>query len=205
MNSIWHDLAEAWEAWATAGESMTHAAWEQPTRLPGWDVTALYAHVSAWPVMFDRLATAPDAGQVVWIDAASLLASFNQPGGLAASAAQQVADRARHDATARSRETLVHNFTSTGPRAITKAAERGDAVVDYLGAGGIRLEDAADIGLLEAVVHWLDLQAATGTAGGIARTSLRRVAAVLSGIPDPEVFIEAATGRTTRTVLPVLR
>lgn len=205
MDSIWHDLAEAWEAWATAGESMTQAAWEQPTRLPGWDVAALYAHVSTWPVMFDRLVTAPDAGQAVWSDAASLLASFNQPGGLAASAAQQVADRARHDAAVRSRETLVRSFAGTGPQAIVKAVERGDAVVDYLGAGGIRLEDAADIGLLEAVVHWLDLEAATGTAGGIAPKSLRRVAAVLSGIPDPVVFIEAATGRTTRTVLPVLR
>jgi uncharacterized protein (TIGR03083 family) len=205
MLSVWEDLAEAWGVWAIAGESMTQAEWERPTRLPGWDVKALYAHASAWPVMFDRLAAAPDVGPAVWSDASSLLASFNQPGGLAESAAQQVADRARRDATTRSRETLVHNFASAGPQAIRKAIERGDAVIDYLGAGGIRLEDAGDIGLLEAVVHWLDLEAATGTAGEMAQRSLRRVAAVLSGIPDPAIFIEAATGRATKAVLPVLR
>jgi hypothetical protein len=205
MISVWQNLAEAWGAWAIAGESMTRAEWEQPTRLPGWDVAALYAHAAAWPVMFDRLAAAPEVGPAVWSDASALLAWFNQPGGLAASGAQQVADRARRDATIRSRETLVHDFASTGPRAITKALERGEVVVDYLGAGGLRLEDAADLGLLEAVVHWLDLQAATVTAGALAEASLRRVVAVLSGIPDPALFIDAATGRTTKAVLPVLR
>lgn len=203
--SIWEDLRQAWRVWAIAGGSMTRAEWDLPTRLPGWDVATLYAHASAWPVMFDRLASAPDAGPVTWPDASSLLAVFNQPGGQAESAAQQVSDRARRDVALHSRETLVDRFAGTGPRAVTKAVERGDAVVDYLDAGGIQLEDAAGIGLLEAVVHWLDLQAATGATGEMARTSLRRVTAVLSAIPDPAVFIEAATGRTTTAVLPVLR
>lgn len=205
MMSVWEDLRQAWRVWAIAGESMSEAEWQAPTRLPGWNVSALYAHASAWPTMFDRLAEAPDVGRAVWPDASSLLGFFNQPGGLAGSAAQQVADRARHEATVRSRETLVDSFASVGPRAITKASGRGDVVVDYLGAGGITLADAADIGLLEAVVHGLDLQAATGTTGEMPHTSLRRVAAVLSGIPDPAVFIEAATGRATEAVLPVLR
>jgi hypothetical protein len=43
-------LDQTWQVWAELGRKMTEAQWSSPTRCPGWDVAALYAHHSGFPV-----------------------------------------------------------------------------------------------------------------------------------------------------------
>ncbi len=130
--------------------------------------------------------------------------SSTQPGGLASSAAGAVADAARNAAASHELPTLVERFSQVGAAALEAGRRNPNKVVDYLGAGTLRLADAAEIGLLEAVVHRLDVDAALGRTTTIQASSLERVSRLLWAMTDPIVFIEAATGRGEASTMAVL-
>lgn len=204
--TVWDELDIQWRGWAALGSELADDDWGMSTRLPGWSVRDLYAHVAAWPVMFERLIAAAPANQPpVWRDAAALLREFNQPDGMATSAAEAVADAARRAASTRGLSTLAEQFAQVGPRALRLGRQQPDKIVDYLGSGTVRLVDAADIGLLEAVVHRLDLNDALDRSDTPSPSALARVRDVLVRMADPIEFVEAATGRSKVQVLPVLR
>jgi hypothetical protein len=79
-------------------------------------------------------------------------------------------------------------------------------VLDYYGQGSLPLSEAVSIVTMEAVVHGLDLCAAAGIGGqSLPAEATRATVGLLAAVADPGVFIEAATGRRTRAVLPVIR
>jgi hypothetical protein len=138
--------------------------------------------------------------------ARDMLIQFNAPGGVAATLAGGIAEVARRDAASMSRDDLVAVFTSTAPEAVAAAEAAGPIVIDYFGQGPLPLAEAMSIYILEAVVHGLDLAAAVeAPAASIPRPAIDHTVALLAGMADPVSFIEAATGRSSVAVLPVLR
>jgi hypothetical protein len=57
---------------------------------------------------------------------------------------------------------------------------------------------------MEATVHLLDLQRALGRPPDVPADGLAHTTAVLAAMAPPVDFIEAATGRTTADLFPVL-
>jgi hypothetical protein len=99
---------------------------------------------------------------------------------------------------------MVEQFAATGPRAIAAARELGPVVVDYFGRALLRLDEAVSIGIVEATVHLLDLQRALGRPPAVPAEGLAHTAAVIVQMAPPVDFIEAATGRSTTDLFPVL-
>ena len=135
--------------------------------------------------------------------AAALLRYINAPDGLAHTMRDKVAADAREDAARYSTAQLVEQFASTGPQAIATARRLGPVVVDYSGAL-LRLDEAVSVGILEATVHLLDLQRALGQPPDVPVEGLTHTAAVLVQMTPPVDLIEAATGRSTTNLFPVL-
>ncbi|HEU4840312.1 MAG TPA: hypothetical protein VFT09_02690, partial [Ilumatobacteraceae bacterium] len=101
---------------------------------------------------------------------------------------------------------LIAIFTVNGPNVIARIEAGGPVVVDYFGNGSIPIVEAMSIAILEAVVHGLDLCAATGVAtSSIPPGATRHTVDLLASMAEPVSFVEAATGRVTTPVLPVLR
>ena len=65
--------------------------------------------------------------------------------------------------------------------------------------------EAVRIVLLESTVHLLDVLDALGRPPQVPAPALRGTAHLLAELADPLALIEAATGRATTTVFPVLR
>ncbi|WP_433868508.1 hypothetical protein [Saccharopolyspora sp. CA-218241] len=65
--------------------------------------------------------------------------------------------------------------------------------------------EAIRIVLMESVVHLLDVLDALGRAPEVAPAALRETAHLLAEVAEPVGLIEAATGRSSRSPLPVLR
>lgn len=200
-----------WWRWAEAGADMAEDQWTLPTRLGGWDVAALFAHATIWPVALAEVATfrvdAPPRHRA----GAQLLAAFNAPGGLADGAATQVAQVARDDAATTAPADLVARFADVAPAAVAALRDTpSGAVVEHPSGGTITLAGVCEVALVEAVVHLLDLRVAVVDGGAadlpdVPDDAIVATRDVLAAIPDPVRFIEAATGRTTDPVLPVLR
>jgi uncharacterized protein (TIGR03083 family) len=206
MATVWDELELVWRDWGSLAAELTADEWSTDTRLPGWNVRNLYAHVAAWPPLLARLvaAEAHDA-EPDWDDAGALLRYFNEPGGLARSAASSVADAARSTAAAHEPLKLSEQFTQVGLPALDAGRNDPNKVVTYLGAGTIRLADAAEIGLLEGVVHRLDLDRALQRPPTMPPSSIGRVSQLLWDLTDPVAFVEAATGRTAADEIAVVR
>ena len=78
--------------------------------------------------------------------------------------------------------------------------------IDYFGNGRFPIAEAMSIAVLEAVVHGLDLCAAVGLPPtSIPAAPMRHTVGLLAHMAEPVAFVEAATGRTSAEVLPVLR
>lgn len=201
-------LAGTWRVWGSAGQSLTDDGWTTATRCPGWDVAALYAHHSLLPVAI-AAGPPPPGGQSSGepIDAAGLLRRFNAPGGVATTFAPAVAEQAVREAAANDRGSLVERFTVTAPAAVDllRTADP-DMVVPWPGADtGIRLAEAVRVILLEATVHLLDVQRALGQEPAVPGSALRCTVQLLAELPPAVELIEAATGRSATSPLPVLR
>jgi uncharacterized protein (TIGR03083 family) len=198
-------LERLWSVWAEHGRVMTDEQWASPTRLSAWDIRSLYAHVAAWPFVFlaTLVAQVSDA-EPTHATAAALLRDFNAPGGNAHRLRDWSAANAREEAAKHSTAAMVEAFTEAGPRAIASARQVGPVAVDYFGQAVLRLDEAVSIGVLEATVHLLDLQRALGVTPAVPADGLALTASLLAEMAPPIDFIEAATGRGTADLFPVL-
>ncbi|MET7425776.1 maleylpyruvate isomerase family mycothiol-dependent enzyme [Dactylosporangium sp. NPDC005555] len=197
-------LDELWSAWAERGRAMTDEQWQRPTRLGDWDVRSLYAHAGSWPWMLSILIDRVRDTEPTHVTAAALLQDFNAPNGIAHRGRDNVAAGAREDAAGYSTAQMVEQFAGSGPRAIATARQLGPVVVDYFGRALLRLDEAVSIGIVEATVHLLDLQRALGQPPEVPVEGLTHTAAVIVQMAPPVDFIEAATGRGTTDLFPVL-
>ncbi|GAA3234585.1 maleylpyruvate isomerase family mycothiol-dependent enzyme [Dactylosporangium siamense] len=197
-------LDALWSVWAEHGRVMTDEQWQRPTRLGDWDVRSLYAHGGSWPWMLSILVDRVRDAEPTHGTAAALLRDFNAPDGAAHSRRDTVAAGAREDAAKYSTAQMVEQFAGTGPRAIATARQLGPVVVDYFGMAMLRLDEAVSIGIMEATVHLLDLRRALGLPPDVPVEGLTHTTALLAQMAPPVDFIEAATGRSTTDLFPVL-
>ena len=199
-------LRQAWQWWATTLPDLDAGAWTRPTRLPAWDVAALVAHASLLIRGLGFLAGQPlDAAPEV-PTAADILRRFNEPGGVATTSANVVAEMAQRQAEAMSHDELVAIFAATTPDVVASLETGGPIVIDYFGNGTLPIAEAISIAVLEAVVHGLDLCAAVDVPpSSIPAAAMQHTVGLLVGIAEPAAFVEAATGRRPADVLPVLR
>jgi uncharacterized protein (TIGR03083 family) len=193
-----------YSVWATIGRNLTDADWARPTRLEDWDVRSLWAHAAGWPFGFSILIGRVTEAAPTHRTAADLLAEFNAPAGIANTTRDRVAESGREDAASYTTHQMVDQFTTAGPAAIAAARELGAVTVDYFGRAVLRLEEAVSIGIVEATIHLLDVQRALGRTPSIPTDGLRHTASVLAQIAPPIDFIEAATGRASTDLFPVL-
>jgi uncharacterized protein (TIGR03083 family) len=199
-------LADAWHWWSATLSELDDASWHRDTRLPGWDVAALSAHASLLVQGLGILTAQPVPSEPTVRTARDMLRSFNAPGGLATTLAATLAALARQQAAATPVDGLVAIFAVNGPHVIGTIAASGPTVVEYFGNGTIPIVEAMSIAILEAVVHGLDLCAAIGAGpDSIPPAALRHTVDLLASMAEPVSFVEAATGRVTTPVLPVLR
>ncbi|HEV8172992.1 MAG TPA: maleylpyruvate isomerase N-terminal domain-containing protein [Actinoplanes sp.] len=197
-------LDALWSIWAGHGQAMAGDQWSRPTRLGDWNVRSLYAHAAWWPIGLSMLIDRVRDIEPTHATAAALLRDFNAPDGIAHSTRDKVAADARESSARYSTAQMVEQFAGTGPRAIARARQLGPVVVDYFGQAMLRLDEAVSIGILEATVHLLDLQRALGEPAEVPVEGLTHTAAILAQMAPSVDFIEAATGRRTTDLFPVL-
>jgi uncharacterized protein (TIGR03083 family) len=198
-------LGAAWAWWAEVLRGATEADWHRETRLEGWDVHALVAHHGMFVQGLAFLAAAPVDAAPATPDAAAMLRRFNAPDGVAHELADAVAELARAQAASASPGGLVQRFAVDGPAVLDTVRRAGPIVVDYFGNGPFPIAEACSIGVLEAVVHGLDLARALGREPDLPASSEAHAVTVLAAVPDPVAFLEAGSGRSREPVLPVLR
>jgi len=198
-------LAEAWQWWATTLTELDAVAWQRETRLPGWDVAALSAHASLLVRGLSVLSSQPLDTEPAVRSACDMLRGFNTPGGVATTIADAIAEMARRHAASMQPHGLVAAFTVTAPQVIASLEGSGPIVIEYFGNGTFPIAEAMSIAVLEAVVHGLDLCAAVDwPASSIPPSPMHHTVGLLASMTEPVSFIEAATGRTSTPVLPVL-
>jgi len=196
-------LEAVWRRWAEVGAGLTEAEWSTPSRCAGWDVAALFAHVGVFP---HAVPDAPEADGREPVSAVDILRGFNAPSGVAHSMATQVEDRAVALAAQVGRPGLVAFFAQAGPRGIAALRERpADGLLLWPASGVTTWGEATRIVLLESTVHLLDVLDALGRAPDVPAAALRGTAHLLAELADPVAFVEAATGRSASSPLPVLR
>lgn len=196
-------LQQTWQTWAKTGESLTEEQWTAETRCDGWDVAALYAHASMFLKQDMPLPEEDAPGNPV--TAVEILRSFNEPGGVAHAMAEATADQAVADAAQHSRSELVQRFTVNGPLAVNKLRVVRRSLVIPWGPFVVTMAELLRMAIMEATVHLLDLQRALGQEPDVPAEALQDAAQFLAATASPVAFIEAATGRTQDSPLPVLR
>lgn len=189
-------LRRSWADWAELGARLSEEEWRRPTRLAGWDVLTLFAHVARSvdvldTVLRETLDTPPD------LDSASAyFASFRD---VREDAARSVDTVARKAATAGGGRLVA---SLAGQTVLDRAEAAGDVIVRTVG-GTISLPDYLVTRLVEATVHLLDLRH-TVPGPGPEPAAVRRVVDVLVGIAGPVAFVESATGRADLSIFPLL-
>jgi len=199
-------IALTWRVWAELGDGLTDGQWSTASRCTGWDVAALYAHHSAFPRYLSAPLPQEDQSGVP-VTADDILRGFNAPDGVAHTMAATVADRAVAQAAQHSRQELVEGFAVQAPRAVDQLRRtRATLVVPWVASGAVlMLVEALRIVVLEATVHLLDVQRALRIAPAVPPAALTDTARLLAEIAPAVEFVEAATGRSTDSPLPVLR
>jgi len=196
-------LEAVWRRWAEVGAGLTEADWLTPSRCAGWDVAALFAHVGSFP---QAVLDPPEADGGEPVSAVDILRGFNAPSGVAHSMATQVEDHAVAVAAQVGRPGLVAFFAEAGPRGIAALRERpADGLLLWPASGVTTWGEATRIVLLESTVHLLDVLDALGRAPDVPAAALRGTAHLLADLADPVAFVDAASGRSASSPLPVLR
>lgn len=196
-------LEAVWRRWAEVGDGLTEAEWTTPSRCTGWDVAALFAHVGVFP---QAVLEPPPADGGEPVTAVQILRGFNAPSGRAHTMAEAVADHAVTLAAQVGPPGLVAFFAEGGPPAIAALRSRpADGLLLWPTSGVTTWAEAVRIVLLESTVHLLDVLDALGRAPDVPAAALREVAHLLVEIADPVAFVEAASGRSSESPLPVLR
>lgn len=201
-------LDQIWRVWGQLGRNFTDAQWPARTRCPGWDVAALYAHHSLFPVMLSAPPPPSTAGPIGEpLSAVEVLRRFNAPGGVATTLAETVADKAVTDAAQHDRTELVDRFTVLAPQALKglRAADAGLLMTWPAVEGVVTLVEALRIVLLEATVHLFDVFRALGQPPAAPAAALRTTVHLLAEMAPAVELVEAATGRSTNLPLPLLR
>jgi uncharacterized protein (TIGR03083 family) len=198
-------LEQTWRVWAELGMELTDGQWRTPTRCTGWDVAAVYAHHSAFPVALDALPEFFDNDDPV--TAVDILRMFNAPQGVAHTMAETVWDMAADQARALERQVLVDRFAVLGPEVVgsLRATSPSSVVPWPAAAASLTLTEALRIVVLEAVVHLLDVQRAVDHPPSVPADALAETARLLAELAPAVEFVEAATGRSAHPPLPVLR
>jgi hypothetical protein len=197
-------LADAWERWARRCAELTPQQWSTATRCRPWDVRELVAHLCPDPSMFEMLNAATTDSPAAVTDAAEMLRRFNAPGGIAHTSADDIAEQAHTEATSLAPDAAVTRFTTCAE--ILRATPMSkETVISYPVVGTTTLAVIAEVALMEATVHLLDLADAVG---GV-QPSQRALAAtrdLLIAVPDPIAAIEVLAGRTEpAAALPAIR
>lgn len=196
-------LGACWQAWKAVGHDLSEADWQLPTRLGSWSVAALYAHHSAWPGGLARMLEGAAPGDPDLDRAAEVVRAFHRAGGIASEMAHQIEAGALRDASATPTAQLVARFDAGG-EALAAARVRLDHVLDYYGAGRLRVSEVLALGVLESTVHLLDLLAALDRPPELPAGAASITKQILSdAAPDVEL-IEAAAGRRPDAPFPVL-
>lgn len=186
-------LADAWERWARRCGELTEQQWSTTTRCTGWTVRALVAHACPDPAMFNTFHDAMIDGPAAETDAAAMLRRFNEPGGIAHTAADSLAEQAVSDAQTLSPDAVVTRFTECA-RILRTMPMPDDTVISYPVVGSTTLAVVAEVALMEATVHLLDLADAVGDV----EPSTQALAAardLLIAVPDPTAAVEVLAGR----------
>ncbi|MGX9791208.1 maleylpyruvate isomerase N-terminal domain-containing protein [Mycobacterium sp. MMS18-G62] len=198
-------LADAWERWARRCAELTPQQWSTATRCRPWDVRGLVAHACPGRSMFDMLTAATTDGPAAVTDAAEMLRRFNAPGGIAHTSADDIAEHAATEAATLTPDDAVTRFTECAE--ILRATPMSEEIVIAYPVVGITttLAVVAEIALMEATVHMLDLADAVGGVEPSAQ-ALAATRDLLIAVPDPIAAIEVLTGRTDPTAaVPAIR
>lgn len=197
-------LIRLWRMWAERAAELTDEQWTTGTRLPGWTVRDVYAHVTP-DVMIAMLAEPAAGGHARITSAAEMLRFFNADPAAAEPMHAQLAEMVRRIAADSDRATVVERFGSELPDVFGRLTGLNRAtVIAHPILESVSLGAFLDMAIVESTIHWLDVVDAVG---GPAPESaaLERARDVLVGVPDPVEFIEAASGRSNRPVLPVMQ
>lgn len=205
--SLRDTLADAWERWGRRCAELTAAQWRTATRCGAWDVQSLVAHVCPEATTFDGLVKARVEGLPAVTDAAEMLRIFNQPDGVANTTADRIAAQAVQEASTLSPAAASARFADAADRMrrMPEMARAGVTVIRYPVVGSTTLGVVAEVALLEATVHLLDLADAVG---GVTPSAAALAAArdLLIAVPDPATVVEALAGRTpAHAVVPTIR
>lgn len=143
--------------------------------------------------MFDMLNAATTDGPAAVTDAAEMLRRFNAPGGVAHTSAGNLAEQATSDAARLTPDDALMRFTECAEilRGTTMSKE---TVISYPVVGSTTLAVVAEVALMEATVHLLDLADAVG---GVqpSENALAATRDLLIAVPDPAAAIEVLAGR----------
>lgn len=200
-------LADAWERWAHRCAELSATQWLFGTRCESWDVQALVAHVCPEAATFDSLVAAGSDGPAAVTDAAEMLRIFNQPDGVANTTADRIAERAVLAGSALTPATAATRFLDAGARlrAMPEMIRSAETVIRYPIVGSTTLAVVAEVALLEATVHLLDLAAAVG---GVAPSAAALAATrdLLISVPDAQDAVEVLAGRApAQAAVPAIR
>lgn len=172
-------------------------AWTRPTRLAGWDVAILVAHLARGAGRVAEFATQPASERPV-VDRVSYW-QFDM-----AAAAAGVDERARAAAAGQSPDSLRAALAEAAQGVLQTVQRVAPQTVAVLARGPMTLEEYVPTRVLEACVHGLDLRAALDAAPiptpDALAVTLDILDQLLGGPRPPEwadsvAFIEAATGR----------
>jgi uncharacterized protein (TIGR03083 family) len=197
-------LADAWERWARRCAELTPQQWSTATRCRPWNVRELVAHLCPDRSMFDLLTAATTDQPAAVTDAAELLRRFNAPGGVAHTSADDIAERAHAEATTLTPDDAVSRFTDCAEILCATPMSR-EKVITYPVVGTTTLAVVAEVALMEATVHLLDLADAVG---GVqpSEQALAATRDLLIAIPDPIAAIEVLAGRADPSIaVPAIR
>ncbi len=181
---------------------LTPAQWRLPTKLPGWDVFTLVAHISRAPDGIIRYTASPvdPPAQVDWAS------YFRFDGSLIAA---DVSKRASETAAKMSPTTIEGDFKHTLDTALQILERLAPTTVIKTIAGTIELADYTVTRVLELTVHSLDLTLALNQPPRFDPAALALTIATLEALLDqPRTsayandleFMAAATGRTPSTI-----
>lgn len=206
-NALRDELAAAWERWGHRCADLTATQWRNTTRCEAWDVQSLVAHVCPEVTTFGELARARADGPPAVTDAAEMLRVFNRPDGVANTTADRIAAQAVNEASMLSPGAAAARFIAAAAelRRMPEMARAGETVIRYPVVGSTTLGVVAEVALLEATVHLLDLADAVG---GVAPSDRALAASrdLLIAVPDPAVAVEALAGRMpARAAVPAIR
>jgi hypothetical protein len=185
--------ADARERWARRCAELTPQQWSTATRCTPWDcegwwlVCAPTDRCSTCSTPRRPTDTAAVAG------AAEMLRGFNAPGGIARTSAGSIAERTKAAATTLTPGEAVTRFTECAE--ILRATTMSNEVVIWCPvAGSTTLAAIAEVALMEATVHLLDLADAVGGVQA-PKTALGATRDLLVVVPDPWAAIEILAGR----------